>query len=280
MLNIARIGELLPISTTSMMGVNIVEQKSWVWQRLLLHAFKGTRVWDEIISPYFNHVSLSLILCDKSFQQNFVWDVEVPSEFFVNRQTPNAVLASRIHSLMYRSGIEDSDYNPWAFEFEIERLLEDKHGLTSRSKNEEEWDRLYNYYWRLNDYLLITDAMRAFMADRSLVVIDVDLPAKYTSVELTKAFKTEKVINTIKEYFQNLSEGVDAELPDLFADPILNLFLAEIVSHSFSMIYAGGRNWGDKEIDDFIESVISRTHSKYTFFAAVKNEYLQVSGKK
>lgn len=246
----------LPVTEGSF-GVNFIEHKAQVWLRNCLYAFVGTRLWQEIISPYFNHVHFGSILRDKRFEEVFVYDVETDKQSLFGLETESVLYSRRVSSLMSRLGI-DSESRVFDLHLSIAAYIRETHGLSVYNKGEEvEWRKLYQKYWMMNEHRLITDSLREFMRDRTLVHIDVDLPAAWDSAALQGSF--------VGEWWRDNSDN----------NPLIKLFMGQVLRQYDSYVFAGQRHEGAETMAEAVEYVLSRIINRYTFFAAVKNEYLE-----
>ncbi len=263
--------EALPV-IDSHMGVNFIENGSQVWRRLLFLTFKGTKLWSEVIEPHFNHILLGPILRGRKTEDVFVYDIDVEDQLFFGVPSSTKKIAGWIDSLMSRVDLNSKfSTNLWSLHAHISDEIRKSHGISRPDENLEEWERLYEYYWRLNESRLVTNEMREFMIGRTLVTISVDLPSVYSGQQMAEYFLSPK----IKRYFVSQLKSGKLINSEYFTDPLLKHYANNMYSYLMSMSDVGGRQLTVESIGEYIQSYLNGITSKYTFIAAVRNEYLE-----
>lgn len=250
-------------------GVDLYDAGSQIWTRLLFLSFRGTRLWDEIIQPYFDHMSLGHILKDREIRSNFIYDIDT-RQMSIGVPTETTLTAKWIRKLMNRLNIEhDCDF--WDLHFAVCKNIRTNFHIQKPDDNPVKWNIEYEKLWLQREQMLLTPQMQEFMKDRTLINISIDLPSPYSGEELSKYLLDQRVLQEILNKIDTLDQI------EYFDNPVLNYYAQQITSKLTVLKHLSGRDISQENIYEWVNRFLKNITNDYIFIAAIKNEYLKQS---
>jgi hypothetical protein len=255
-------------------GIDMKDIGSQIFLRQFLYFFHGTRLWTEEIAPHFNNALLEPILRNKEFVDKCCFKITnkngLSSLSCWGIRTPKSELAEDLTNLASRAGIDINNKNFFLHSAICNQLRIEFPGSDINNKAAG-WDERYKTLWIAHEDYLFPPELLKYMEGKKTVRINVNAMSPFSGEGLRHIMTNPETIDYI---LNNL--GNDNKRP-FSGNPIINDAVNGILSHMFSLVYAGGRKFNREFVTEHLDWWIKQRSNEYTFAAVIREEYLEPS---